>query len=89
MHVGGPMGCTKPTTLGANQSLLFLLNAAFLAKKQQIPILLSLTIQHIIINVNYFYDIYVLFVGFEECAKDYECSKKCARAYMKRYGGWK
>ena len=27
--------------------------------------------------------------SFEECAKDYECSKKCVRAYMKRYGGWK
>jgi hypothetical protein len=47
------------------------------------------TIQHIVINVNDFFDIDVLFVGFEECAKDYECSKKCVRAYMKRYGGWK
>ena len=32
---------------------------------------------------------YVPFVSFEECAKDYQCSMKCVRAYMKRYGGWK
>jgi len=30
-----------------------------------------------------------MFIGFEECDKDYESSNKCVRAYMKRYGGWK
>jgi hypothetical protein len=29
-----------------------------------------------------------IYPGYEQCTKDYHCSRGCVKAYMKRYGNW-